>query len=196
MRIYPEGPRPSGDEGSNKQARNLRDCKKRRGTKKTGGEKGVIDGRLQNFFKHLERAWVGIFWRGKSYHEIDRDAERRRYPRVPSHNLVKVIRANGRRENLIYNLTDVSETGFQFAGLSRFQSGICLQIVVNIREFNRQIPMDARIVWSQPITAKVVWGEYGERSRLHQAGAEIVEISEADRYALRGFIHYKLQNLQ
>ena len=54
--------------------------------------------------------------------------------------------------------------------------------------------MDARIVWSQPITAKVVWAERGGRSSLRQAGAEIIEMSEADRYALRDFINFKLQD--
>ena len=112
-----------------------------------------------------------------------------------SRNLIKIIRADGLPQNHVFNLLDISESGFQFAGLKPLLPGSHLEVVVNIREFNRQIPIDARIVWSQPITMKVVWTQETGYSRMRQTGAQIVAMAEADRYALKDFIGYKLHDL-
>ena len=156
----------------------------------------MLDARVVYFIRHLKYDVARLLGlRGKDRRGYDRGEDRRRYPRVPSRNLIKVIALEGQPENLIFNLLDVSEAGFQFAGLEYFENGMTLQVIVNIREFNRQIPMDARIVWSQPITMKVVWAENGwERSSMRQAGAEITEMSEADRYMLRDFVQDKLHH--
>lgn len=113
-----------------------------------------------------------------------------------SRNLIRVVRSDGIPQNHVFNLLDISESGFQFAGLEHLMPGSHLEVVVNIREFNRQIPMDARIIWSQPIVMKVVWTRHMDgHTQMRQTGAQIVAMAETDRYALKDFVDHKIQDL-
>ena len=133
--------------------------------------------------------------RGSDRRREDRRKDRRSRPRVMSRNLIRVVRSDGIPQNHVFNLLDISETGFQFAGLKHLVPGSYLEVVVNIREFNRQIPMDARIIWSQPISMQVVWTRQLQgHSRLRQTGAQIVAMAETDRYALKDFVDHKVQD--
>lgn len=155
-----------------------------------------MDRRFEGFFYHLECGFASLLGlRGRDRRKIDRGMDRRSNPRVMSRNLIKVIRADGIPRNHIFNLIDLSENGFQFNGLRDMMPGSQIEVVLNIREFNCQIPMDARIVWSQPISMEVIWTREFGRTRMRQAGAKILSIAETDRFVLKDFIDYKLQNL-
>jgi len=111
-----------------------------------------------------------------------------------SRNLIRIVGFDGIPQNHVFNLMDISEGGFQFSGFKHLMPGSHLEVVVNIREFNRQIPMDARIVWSQPIDMKVVWTKFIEgHDSMRQTGAQIVAMADADRYILKDFIEQKIQ---
>ncbi len=125
------------------------------------------------------------------------ESNRRKTPRVETRNLLKITSIDGKPVNYLFNLVDISERGFRFKNFHSFRSGCEVQGVVNVREFNHQIPMDARIVWSQPITLKVVWTDKPSGERAHHTrhtGAEIVSIADSDRYVLNGFISHKMQS--
>ena len=153
--------------------------------------------RFNVFLDQFKSSFTVLFgYRGLDRRRLSRGENRRVKPRVMSHNLVRVIRSDGIPQNHVFNLLDISESGFQFAGLKHLVPGSCLEVVVNIREFNRQIPMDARIIWSQPISMKVVWTRnMAGHTQMRQTGAQIVAMAETDRYALKDFVDYKIQDL-
>ena len=160
------------------------------------GAPGLNAQRFSGFFDRLEEGLqVLLGLRGSDRRRQSRGEDRRTRPRVSSRNLIRVVRSDGIPQSHVFNLLDISESGFQFAGLKHLVPGSHLEVVVNIREFNRQIPMDARIVWSQPIAMKVVWTRQLQgHSRMRQTGAQIVAIAETDRYALQDFVDYKIQD--
>ncbi|MBP9864873.1 MAG: PilZ domain-containing protein [Candidatus Omnitrophica bacterium] len=153
--------------------------------------------RFNIFFNRLEAGLVALLGlRGNDRRRSDRGADRRTRPRVMSRNLIRVVRSDGIPQNQVFNLLDISETGFKFAGLKHLMPGSHLEVVVNIREFNRQIPMDARIIWSEPISMKVVWTQQMMgHTHMRQTGAQIVAMAETDRYALKDFVEHKIQDL-
>jgi len=153
--------------------------------------------RFNIFFNRLESGLSALFgFRGSDRRRSERGEDRRTRPRVMSRNLIRVVRSDGIPQNHVFNLLDISETGFQFAGLKHLMPGSHLEVVVNIREFNRQIPMDARIIWSAPIAMKVVWTRQMDgHHQMRQTGAQIVAIAETDRYALKDFVEHKIQDL-
>lgn len=153
--------------------------------------------RFDVFFNRLESGLAALLgFRGSDRRRVARGEDRRIKPRVMSHNLIRVISSDGIPQNSVFNLLDISESGFKFAGLKHLMPGSHLEVIVNIREFNRQIPLNARICWSQPIAMKVVWTEHMEgHNQMRQTGAQIVAIAETDRYALKDFVDHKIQDL-
>ncbi len=123
------------------------------------------------------------------------DEDRRVAPRVPTRNLLKIVSVNGKPVTQLFNLVNISETGFRFINFQQFHEGTVVQGVVNVREFDQQVPVDARIVWSEPLTLKVVWVDKHDRKRSHtrHAGAAIMAMADSDRYILRHFVHHKMQ---
>ena len=106
-------------------------------------KKGVVEvnaKRLDGFFNRIESGIACLLgFRGSDRRRVARGDDRRIKPRVTSQNLMRVVRADGIPQNHVFNLLDISESGFRFAGLKHLMPGSQLDVVVNIREFSHEI---------------------------------------------------------
>ncbi|MCB9800488.1 MAG: PilZ domain-containing protein [Candidatus Omnitrophica bacterium] len=125
---------------------------------------------------------------------IPSSQDRRRYPRLETHNLMRVLNVNSQPAQDVMNLVDISESGFQFLNTRRYPASTVLRVIVNVRQIDQQIPMKVKLVWSHPIRLKVVWNQALANSNGSgsHAGASILEMSQEDRRLLKEYIHSKI----
>ncbi len=108
--------------------------------------------------------------------------ERRRFPRVRSHNLIRILRPNDTGGDPLFNLADLSEGGFRIWTELDVGPDVPLEAVVNLRELSLMVPITIRIVWKHP----------ARYPRGGQAGAETLDLTEENRHALRQLVLRKL----
>ena len=116
--------------------------------------------------------------------------ERRRYPRVPSFNLVKVERAyhlvNVMRFyqapfGCLFNLEDLSESGLRFTCPEKYDPNTVLVLRLNLAEKGREIPVDGRVIWVKKKRS----------SRRYHFGIDFLAIEEEDRQLIRELVQTK-----
>ncbi len=104
---------------------------------------------------------------------------RRAAPRTHSRNLVKHQPRDFSSSEFISNLVDLSETGVQFSFRFKMKTGTILNMVLNLAEEGRDMPILGRVVWVRPFEG---------RSSGYRVGVSFLDISEEDRESLRRIV--------
>ena len=105
-----------------------------------------------------------------------RGAERRRFTRFKSYNILQVIRRNDEPVTDAPKLVNISEGGLCFYSTDELRIGERIRIRIGISEFRSSVTTGARVVWNQIST---------EHTGAHFMGAEFVGLKESDRDILR-----------
>ena len=108
--------------------------------------------------------------------------ERRRFPRVRSHNLIRILRRNGLSADTLFNLADLSEGGFRVWTELDMERGVLLEAVVNLREQAFMVP----------VTLRIIWRHTAQYPRGGQIGAKTLDITEESQRALKQLVLKKL----
>jgi len=126
----------------------------------------------------VTKALLRLLTGGKK-REHDAKASQRRYPRLRAFNLIKFTLADGTQIESISNIVDISENGLKFTCYEHLQEGSSLKMMIAIPEKNREIALDARLVWVKKM--KDVKGVY-------VAGVSFSHISDENRELIRNLV--------
>jgi hypothetical protein len=78
--------------------------------------------------------------------------DRRRFPRVKCHHLVKCCYVNDGHRDWVTNLKDISEGGLKLWTPEKLQCNDIVKFVIFFARLDYQVTAAARMVWSQPIS--------------------------------------------
>lgn len=106
-------------------------------------------------------------------------AERRNARRVRASNLLKCLRSDDSPEEMITNVTNISETGLRFSSAREFKSGSVLKLVINFPEAEKQVPVVVRVAWLGRVRADAL---------AYRVGVEFLTIAMEDRQIIRNFV--------
>ncbi len=93
--------------------------------------------------------------------------ERRRSPRVPSRNLIRILGRDQLPLDHLFNLADFSESGFRIRTDLDAHPGSMVHAIVNFRERNLHIDMKLRVVWVHKSRRGQAWGGQMGVEMLH-----------------------------
>jgi len=103
--------------------------------------------------------------------------ERRRFSRVPSRNLIRILSRDQLQLDHIFNIADFSEAGLRIRTDLDAHPGSLIDAVINLRERNRHLAVKLRVVWTQKSRRGYAWGG--------QMGAEMMNLSAESKNMLR-----------
>ena len=86
---------------------------------------------------------------------------RRKHPRVKSHNLIRCTEKNGASMQKVSNLVDLSAGGLQYVTRDHVEPNDTLKLVVNFPERGKQIPVLAKVEWTRPVLREHVYYRTG-----------------------------------
>ena len=84
--------------------------------------------------------------------------ERRRSPRVPSRNLIRVLGRDQLQLDHLFNLADFSESGFRIRTDLDAHPGSIVHAIVNFKERNLNMELRLRVVWVHKSRRGHSWG--------------------------------------
>ncbi len=114
--------------------------------------------------------------------------ERRRSPRVPSRNLIRILRRDRLSMDHLFNLADFSEGGFCIRTDLDAEPGSIVEAVVNFRERYCQLPVKLRVVWVHKSRRGLVWAG--------KMGVENTDLPGEARFILKQLVFEKLIRLR
>ena len=138
-----------------------------------------------SFRRRLSRFWRYCrvrFFGGRRKPVLSLTVERRRFPRVRSHNLIRFLGRSGMGSDFLFNLADLSEGGFRIWTELDMGRDALMEAVVNLREQALIVPVTLRMIWRRP----------AQYPRGGQIGAETLDLTEECRHALRQLVLKKL----
>jgi hypothetical protein len=100
---------------------------------------------------------------------------RRQFRRVKNDNLAR-DRADSGGFPQLYNLVDLSEGGAQISADKELRPSEVLHLVLNLRELELEIPVQAQVVWAKPMTSGC------------RAGLQFMALHRRDQVRIRSYI--------
>lgn len=107
----------------------------------------------------------------------DQYAERRKYPRFKTFNIIRLMDSGSRSLSDVHlTLVNISEGGLSFYGSEAMKPKDRIRINIEIPELNSSVTAHTCIVWSQPSA---------EHPLFHLSGGEFADLGETERDVLR-----------
>jgi len=131
---------------------------------------------------HLRRAALR-----RSNHAVP-IVERRRFPRVPSRNLIRVFRRDQLQLDHLFNLADFSESGLRIRTDLDAHPGSTIDAVVSFSERSLHIDLKLRVVWVHKSRRGLAWGG--------QMGVETLHLAPELRTLIKLMVIQKLGRLR
>lgn len=128
--------------------------------------------------KMFERL-VSLFAAG---HVTSSMIERRRYPRIAIHDLLKYTDEDRKIGETVTNSRDISEGGVRFVSNIPFPSGTVLFLKINLYELGKVFDVKVRIAWSTEVN--------GPNQYYH--GGEFFDLQPADKDMLHHLVYQRL----
>lgn len=104
---------------------------------------------------------------------------RRTAPRVKAFNLLKCLRSDDVPQEMITNVSNLSETGLQFFSTSAIKPGSFLNMLINMGTQEKRIPVTARVAWRGRI--------HGQQG-VYRIGVSFLSMASEDRQCIRQFV--------
>jgi hypothetical protein len=114
--------------------------------------------------------------------------ERRRSPRVPSRNLIRILGRDRLQLDHLFNLADFSECGLRIRTDLDAHPGSTIEAIVNFRERNLHMDLNLRVVWVRPSRRGHAWGG--------QMGVEMTHLAPELRGLIKMMVIEKLGRLR
>ena len=106
-------------------------------------------------------------------------SNRRNARRVRASNLLKCLRSDDAPEEMLTNVTNISETGLRFSSASGIKPESVLNLVINFPEMEKQVPVVARVAWQ---------GQVRGHGLAYRIGGEFLNIALENRQLIRDFV--------
>lgn len=146
-------------------------------------------GESSGMMRKLKRALKRFFYRKKASRRVPIFVmERRRFPRVPSRNLIRILRRDSLKLDHLFNLGDFSENGLRVRTDLDAGPGSVIEAVVNFREMNYELPLRLRVVWAHKSRHGLAWGG--------QMGTQIIWYPENGRFLLKQLVYEKMTRMR
>lgn len=123
--------------------------------------------------RRLKRLLRRVFHRRQrvlgDVHSLILMMERRRSPRVPSRNLIRILGRDQLQLDHLFNLADFSESGLRIRTDLDAHPGSMIDAIVNFRERNLNMDLRLRVVWVHPSRRGQAWGGQMGVETMHLA---------------------------
>ncbi len=110
-------------------------------------------------------------------------ADRRRFPRVKCHHLVKCNLTTSYPQDWISNLKNISEGGAKLYSPVEMKHSDMSQVVINFPAIDRNISAVASVVWTTPV---------GRGVPGFHAGLMFLEVNQPDRNVIGDYVIHHL----
>lgn len=120
---------------------------------------------------------MGFFWSSKK--------EKRRFPRMKTFDLLKCEYPAKEAAVQITNLVNISEGGLQFVCQNLFRLADRLRMTINLAELERDIPVEAKVVWICKEHRNPRMGD----DLSCRVGVSFTGIADQDRAAIHDLVH-------
>ena len=110
--------------------------------------------------------------------------ERRRSPRVPSRNLIRILSRDQRQLDHLFNLADFSENGLRIRTDLDAHPDSTIEAIVNFKERGLHMNLDLRVVWIHKSRRGYAWAG--------QMGVEMLHLSTDLRVLIKMMVLEKL----
>ena len=104
---------------------------------------------------------------------------RRRTQRVKSCSLLKYVPSIEGSQEMLTNVTNLSEAGLRFSSASELKTGSVLNMQINFPETEKQVPATGQVVWQKQIRG------YQDAYRI---GVAFLGLAAEDLKLIRGFV--------
>lgn len=111
--------------------------------------------RLKHYLRSIYRPERFI---ARGLYASNPSVERRRSPRVPSRNLVRILSRDQLQLDHLFNLADFSESGLRIRTDLDAHSGSVIEAIVNFKERNLNIELKLFVVWVHQSRRGHAWG--------------------------------------
>lgn len=104
---------------------------------------------------------------------------KRKYVRVVSKNLIKILKSDAFEENKISNIIDLSGGGIRIVTAGKCDIGSKMHIQINLAEEESQIPAEVEVRWIKP---------WQGRKDVFYIGLEFISLDASDKEILNRFV--------
>lgn len=111
---------------------------------------------------------------------------KRKYIRVVSKNLIKILKSDAFEDNKISNIIDLSSGGIRIVTAGKCDIGSKMDIQINLAEEEVQIPAEVVVRWVKP---------WQGRKDVFYIGLEFVNLDSSDKNVINRFVK-KMDELQ
>lgn len=111
--------------------------------------------------------------------EASSGQNKRKYVRVVSKNLIKILKSDAFEENKISNIIDISSGGIRIVTAGKCDIGSKMYIQINLAEEESQISAEVEVRWVKP---------WQGRKDVFYIGLEFISLDASDKEILNRFV--------